>query len=125
MVFINSDPDVISTFLAWLDLLGVPEERRRYRLTIHESADVAAHERWWARKLQIPLASFARASLKKHNPKTVRHNIGADYHGCLIASVTSSGSLYYAIEGWWRGLCTGVQAGVDGAHWTGNWSPVG
>ena len=120
VALINSDPSVLSIFLAWLDLLGVPEEDRRYRLNIHESADVGSQERWWSDALQVPLASFGRATLKKHNPKTVRRNTGDGYHGCLVISVAKSGRLYYAIEGWWQGLSDAVQRAVHGAHWTGN-----
>ena len=29
-------------------------------------------------------AQFHRTALKRHNPRTVRKNVGADYHGCLI-----------------------------------------
>ena len=68
---------------------------------------------------------FGRATVKKHNPKTVRLNLGDSYHGCLVVSVARSGALYYAVEGWWKALCEGIQVGVDSAHWNGNWSPVG
>ena len=109
VVLINGDPTVLELFLVWLDLVGVAESSRTYRLNIHESADVAANEAWWAARLSIPLASFARATLKRHNPKTVRHNNGETYHGCLVVSVARSGWLYYAIEGWWRALISGVE----------------
>src|SRR3954453_3284789 len=46
--FINSDVDVLRIFLAWLDLLRIPKADRKFRLSIHESADVAASERWWS-----------------------------------------------------------------------------
>jgi transcriptional regulator with XRE-family HTH domain len=49
--FVNSDVDVLRTFLSWLDLLGIPKQDRKFRLSIHESADVAASERWWSEKL--------------------------------------------------------------------------
>lgn len=125
VVLINSDPSVLLVFLAWLDLVGVSEEDRRYRLTIHESADAKSQEQWWAERLAIPLAAFGRATLKRHNPRTIRRNTGASYHGCLVVSVARSSRLYYAVEGWWQGLSDAVQRGVDGAHWSGNWSPVG
>ena len=44
--FINSDPDVMRVFLRWLDLMGAAEPDRRYRLSIHESADIAAAARF-------------------------------------------------------------------------------
>jgi transcriptional regulator with XRE-family HTH domain len=112
VVLINSDAGVLKLFLAWLDLVGVSEQARTYRLNIHETADVGANERWWADRLQIPLASFAPATLKKHNPKTVRHNCGEDYHGCLVVCIARSGWLYYAIEGWWNQLLANASAGL-------------
>jgi len=36
----------------------------------------------------------------KHNPRTVRKNTGADYHGCLRVDVLRGASLYRKIEGW-------------------------
>jgi len=106
VALINSDVGVLRLFLRWLDLVGVSEAGRTYRLAIHETADVKAQQSWWADQLQLPLASFSRATLKRHNPKTVRRNSGDDYHGCLVVSVARSGALYYAIEGWWARLST-------------------
>jgi hypothetical protein len=39
-------------------------------------------------------------SLKRHNPKTNRKSVGADYHGCLRVTVHRSSALYRGIEGW-------------------------
>ena len=46
--FINSDPALIRLFLRFLDKSGVSRERVRYRVLIHESADVEAATRYWA-----------------------------------------------------------------------------
>jgi len=102
VVLINGDPGVLHVFLAWLDLMGVPESERTYRLTIHESADIYAQEKWWATELRVPISSFGRATIKRHRPLTVRRNVGDGYHGCLVVSVARSRRLYDAIEGGWR-----------------------
>ena len=107
----NSDADLIRIFLAWLDLLGIREDERTYRLSIHETADVAAQERWWQDQLTLDARSFRRATLKRHNPKPSRHNVGASYHGCLVVEVLRATALYDAITGWWRGLAEGVELG--------------
>lgn len=104
VILINSDPDVLALFLRWLDLLGVPEEDRTYRLNIHESAEVTTHERWWAERLGVPIANFARATIKRHKPTTVRRNTAEHYHGCLVIGVRRSSILYDCIEGWWSAL---------------------
>lgn len=106
VVLINSDADVLELFLRWLDLVGVADDDRTYRLNIHESADVPAHERWWAERLQVPLSNFRRATLKRHKPTTVRLNTAEHYHGCLAVSIRRSSNLYDCIEGWWSALIT-------------------
>ncbi|MFD5658445.1 hypothetical protein [Streptomyces hirsutus] len=108
-VFVNSDADVIRVYLAWLDLLGVDRKRLNFRILIHESADIDAAHRFWAQVAQIDVSLFARPTLKKHNPKTVRKNTGDDYHGCLVVIVARSADLYNRIEGWWNGVVTQAQ----------------
>lgn len=125
VVFINSDPEVLETFLAWLDLVGVSDSDRRYRLQIHESCDVADHEQWWADRLGISRSSFGKATLKRHNPKTVRYNTGDSYHGCLIVRVLRSGWLYYSIEGWWSAIVSGAASSASSGKLDLVRSPVG
>lgn len=103
-IFVNSDPGVIRVYLAWLDLLEVDRGRLGFRLLIHESADVEAAHRFWAGIADIDPEAFAKPTLKKHNPKTVRKNTGDDYHGCLVIGVARSAHLYNRIEGWWSGI---------------------
>ncbi|WP_251058703.1 MULTISPECIES: hypothetical protein [unclassified Streptomyces] len=101
VIFVNSDPDMIRLFQAWLNLLGVAPERVQYRLMIHESGDVAGAEQYWADLVRVDHSYLQRTTLKKHNPKTVRKNVGADYRGCLVVGVLDSADLYRRIEGWW------------------------
>ncbi|MFF4960407.1 hypothetical protein ACFY2Z_25720 [Streptomyces sp. NPDC001222] len=110
VVFVNSDPGVIRTYLAWLDLLEVDRERLGFRVLIHESADVEAAQRYWADIADVDVSVFAKPTLKKHNPKTVRKNIADDYHGCLVVHVARSAGLYNRIEGWWEGIVAQAQA---------------
>ncbi|MEV6794993.1 hypothetical protein AB0M87_24060 [Streptomyces sp. NPDC051320] len=107
--FINSDPDVIQVFLAWLKLVGVAPERLCYRLMIHETADVEAAKLYWADVAQVDAAVFQKTTLKKHNPKTVRKNTGENYRGCLGVRVSQGADLYRRIEGWWRGIVDAAQ----------------
>ncbi|MEV3990314.1 hypothetical protein AB0J57_15540 [Streptomyces sp. NPDC049837] len=103
-IFVNSDPDMILTYLAWLDLLGVERHRIQYRVMIHETADVESAERYWADLVSVDVAWLQKTTLKKHNPKTVRKNVGDDYYGCLVIQVKGSADLYCRIEGWWSGI---------------------
>ncbi|MFE1934965.1 hypothetical protein ACFW95_32255 [Streptomyces sp. NPDC059474] len=110
--FINSDPDMIQLYLAWLSLLGVEPERLRYRAMIHESAQVADAERYWAELIGVDVTTLERTTLKKHNPKTVRKNVGEGYRGCLVVRVLKSADLYRRIEGWWYGIVVGARSTI-------------
>jgi transcriptional regulator with XRE-family HTH domain len=110
ITFVNSDPDMIRVFLAWLDLLGVQRERVGYRVMIHESADVEAAESYWADLVRADRNTFGKTTLKRHNPKTVRKNVGDDYRGCLVLTVRQSADLYRRIEGWWYGIVGAATA---------------
>lgn len=103
VTFVNSDPGMIKVFLAWLDLLDVERHRLRFSVMIHESADVTAAELFWA-DLVGPEQTFNKTTLKRHNPRTVRKNVGPDYRGCLVVKVLQGTDLYRRIEGAWYGI---------------------
>ncbi|WP_405561453.1 hypothetical protein [Streptomyces sp. NBC_01180] len=107
--FINSDPNVIKLHLHWLELLEVPRDRMHFRVSIHESADVAEAERFWADLVGMDVSVFKKATLKKHNPKTTRKNTAETYRGCLVVYVTKSAELYRRMEGTWYGIVLGAD----------------
>ncbi len=111
--FMNSDPALIMVFLAWLRLIGVADDRRVFRVQIHESADVAAAIQFWAEFVGVP-TSDVRTTLKRHNPTTVRKNTGPDYHGCLCVYVRRSADLNLRIAGWFEGLAEGATRQLSG-----------
>jgi hypothetical protein len=108
VVFVNSDPAMIRVFLAWLRMLGIGPEECIFRVYIHESADVAGAERFWAGVVGVPVENLLRTARKKHNPQTVRHNVGETYRGCLNINVRRSTELYERIEGWWAGIVEAI-----------------
>ncbi|WP_091445935.1 helix-turn-helix domain-containing protein [Micromonospora yangpuensis] len=97
--FVNTDPGLLSIFLAFLAACSVARTVPAYRVSIHESADAEVAARWWAARLDLPIGRFQRPTLKKHNPKTVRRNVGGSYHGCLVITVPNSSELYWRVEG--------------------------
>ncbi|WP_189983350.1 terminase gpP N-terminus-related DNA-binding protein [Streptomyces capoamus] len=109
VTFVNSDPGMINVFLAWLDLLQVERERLRFTVMIHETADVAGAERYWADLVGADASMFNKTTLKKHNPKTVRKNTGDSYRGCLVIKVLQGADLYRRIEGSWYGIVEAVR----------------
>ena len=100
VTFINSDPDLIRFFLRFLDVTGTARTNVSFRIYIHESADVTAAQRFWLEITEAPADQFCTPTLKRHNPKTIRKNVGEDYHGCLRIDVYRSADLYRKIEGW-------------------------
>ncbi|WP_251093716.1 hypothetical protein [Streptomyces sp. Caat 7-52] len=104
VVFVNSDPGMIEVFLAWLDLLEVERDRLRFTVMIHETADIGAAERYWAKLVNATPDSFNKTTIKKHNPRTIRRNTGDDYRGCLVIKVLKGADLYRRIEGSWYGI---------------------
>ncbi|MEU1292270.1 helix-turn-helix domain-containing protein [Streptomyces sp. NPDC005840] len=108
--FINSDPGVIRVFLRWLESQGVGRERLTLRVSIHETADVAGAVRFWADVTGVDARRFSRATLKRHNPRTVRKNTGDGYHGCLVVYVRQSADLYRRMEGAWYGIVLGADS---------------
>jgi transcriptional regulator with XRE-family HTH domain len=107
VTFINSDPSLIRFFLRFLDIAGIERTDLVFRVQIHESADVAAAERFWQELTGAPVDQFRRPTLKRHNPKTVRKNTGEDYRGCLVVNVRRSGEFYRKIEGWMSAITLG------------------
>lgn len=91
----NSDADMIRLFLKWLALVGVGPERLRFRVSIHESADEPSAVGFWKEVVAASSTSFDRSNLKRHTPRTVRKNVGEDYHGCLCITVGRSAELIY------------------------------
>ena len=110
LALINSDAGVITVWLRWLALQGVGPERLRFRLSIHESADLARATAYWAEVVGVAPADFGKLTLKRHNPKTVRLNTGDGYVGCLTVYVLQGRELYQRMAGIWTGV-------VDGGQW--------
>ncbi|MEV6887137.1 hypothetical protein [Streptomyces sp. NPDC051135] len=108
--FINSDPDVISLFMAWLRLLRVDPACLRFAVHIHETADVTKAEAFWADHVGIEPADLMKTTLKRHNPRTNRKNLNENYRGCLRVDVRRGADLYRRIEGWWYGIVGAASA---------------
>jgi transcriptional regulator with XRE-family HTH domain len=113
--FINSDPDLIRIFVTWLQRRGVGIDRLRLCVNIHESADVDAATAYWAGVVGCDVSVFAKPLIKRHNPRTVRKNVGQAYQGCLGIGVRQSRLLYQEIEGIWQGIVAGALGSIEHA----------
>jgi hypothetical protein len=118
--WMNSDPVLVRLFLEGLELIGIERRRVVLRVQIHERADEEAAVLWWSRHTSIPLEQFRRTTLKRHNPKTVRQNVGDEYRGCLSITVLQSRQLYQVLEGLVRGLALQPR---QGEQWHDGSSP--
>jgi transcriptional regulator with XRE-family HTH domain len=111
LTLINSDPDVIRLHLRWLRLLSFSTDDCSFALSIHESADPDAATAYW-RDVVGPGGRWRKPSLKRHNPSTVRKNVGEQYHGCLVVYARQSRSAYQRMEGYWRGIVDALSGVV-------------
>ena len=96
-------PALIRFFLRFLDSgRNRPARTCAYRVHIHETADVAAAERFWLSVTHADHASFAvrRSNVTTRGPSA--RTWATDYHGCLSIDVRRSADLYRQIEGWAR-----------------------
>ncbi len=118
VTFVNSDPELISFFLIFLDTAGIPRSDLAFQLQIHESADVESAKRFWLTLTEARPEQFRTTSVKQQNPMTTRKNTGGDYHGCLRVDVKQSCGLYRKIEGWASAAATAAEAPDD--HMQGN-----
>lgn len=107
VAFTNSDPSLIRFFLRFLEATGTPREDVTFRIYIHQSADVESAQRFWLEATGARPDRFSTPTLKRHNPKTVRKNVGEGYYGCLRIDVRRSSSLYRKIEGWAAAIMSG------------------
>jgi transposase len=112
VTFANSDPELISFFLLFLDVADIPRSDLAFQLQIHETADVASAERFWLALTGARPEQFRKTSLKRHNPETTRKNTSDGYHGCLRVDVKRSCVLYRKIDGW-ASAVTRVAAAPD------------
>jgi transcriptional regulator with XRE-family HTH domain len=113
VTFTNSDPELISFFLLFLDTAGIPRSDLAFQLQIHETADPESAERFWRTLTGAQPEQFRKVYVKRHNPLTTRKNTGDSYHGCLRIDVMHSCELYRRTEGWASAATTGSGVGLD------------
>ncbi len=103
----NSDPRMIQIFLSWLkDCCGVTRDRIRFEIYVHEShiRRIQEIQNYWAQVTGFSPKDFSKVYYKRHNPKTMRKNVGNLYQGILRVKVTASSSLLRKITGWTEGI---------------------
>ena len=99
VMFMNSDPSLIRFFMRFLDATGRPVPSCLPRLYPRERR-CGIGPAVLAGRYRGVRGQFPTPALKRHNPKTVRKNVGENYHGCLRIDVRRGADLYRRIEGW-------------------------
>ncbi|WP_155368848.1 helix-turn-helix domain-containing protein [Catellatospora vulcania] len=114
VTFTNSDLVLVELFLRFVESTGRSRHDLRYRLSIHESAEVAVVQAWWAQQLHLTESAVGSVTLKRHTPSTGRHNQGVEYRGCLVVTVPRGRELYWLIEGVMNGLARSGRPAAAG-----------
>lgn len=105
--FANSDPEMIRFYLSWLrQIIGVADTDIQIILHIHENrlSDMDAFKNYWLKATNLKLENFAKSVIKRHKPKTKRHNITDTYHGLVAIRVRRSTMLNRRVLGWIHGI---------------------
>lgn len=95
LIFVNSDPVMISTYLYLLRAsFDIKEDKLRALVHIHEYHNEKEIKKFWAEKTRIPLSQFNKSYKKPNTGKRKRQgykgSIKISYHDVRIAREMSS-----------------------------------
>lgn len=103
--FCNSDPDMISFYIFWLEkCLSVQKKQIFARLTLNKSYKNKTSEiqQYWADLIGIPLTQFTKPFYQ--NTKWKKQYSSNNYHGVLRIHVKDSLDYLLKMKGWIEGL---------------------
>jgi hypothetical protein len=106
VMFTNSDPDMLSVFLAWLREMNITEKDLIFELYVHDSrkSEVPVFKKWWTQRLGISPIAISFVYFKRDKILTNRKNTADLYHGLIRIKVRASTSLNRQINGWIQGI---------------------
>ena len=105
--FANSDPAMVQFHIEWLrNMLEIADTDMQLTLHIHENriSELASFTKFWLDVTGLKPVNVAKPVIKKHIPKTKRHNIANTYHGLVAIRVRRSTMLNRRILGWIHGI---------------------
>lgn len=105
--FANSDAAMIHFHINWLrEVLKVSDSDMQITLHIHENrlSEINDFKQYWLKATGLKHVNFTKPVIKRHIPKTKRHNIADTYHGLVAIRVRSSTILNRRILGWIHGI---------------------
>ncbi len=110
--FANSDPSMVALYMLWLRrITGVSDKDVIVTVHIHDNhrSIASSIERYWLKVTNLSRTNLGKTVFKKHNPKTLRKNIGLRYRGLVSISVRKSTSLNRRVQGWINGIIEGAK----------------
>jgi transposase len=85
--FMNSDPELISTLICWIEkYFKIPRSKLYFRLYLHKPFLQEGCEEYWAQKLGVTLSQFKKTILK---PTSLLVKKRPNYKGCLRIEIHS------------------------------------
>ncbi len=95
--FTNSDPLMIKFMMKWFrEICGVPEEKFRIALHIHELLSRKNAEKYWSNLTGIPLKQFQKTFIK---PTSLGQRRNILYNGTCVICVFNK-DLFRRMQGW-------------------------
>jgi hypothetical protein len=99
--FTNSDPAIIILMKRFLEeVCGVPIEKMRGHVYLHEHLSIKSAERYWSDISGLPLLQFHKTSIQHNKRRLVKDTLPQGTFALLVCDTT----LRLRLEGWMRGL---------------------
>lgn len=90
--FINSDADMIALMIKWIKIfLNIPKEKIFLRLYIHKPYAHENCEKYWSKKINMPLTQFKKTIYK---PTGLGIKKRPNYNGCLRIEINNGKTTY-------------------------------
>lgn len=77
----NSDPAVLTLFLAWLRLFGDTHQKLKVKLHLYTDMNIRQETQFWSRTLRIPVKNFYKPYVKTNVRDKPRNYRGRFGHG--------------------------------------------
>lgn len=114
LIFTNSDPKMIRTYLLWLvKCLSIKNDDIKFEIYIHETYNKTSRElsEYWSKVTGFTSDKLSKIYFKKNKVNSYRKNKGEYYNGVLRVTVRKSTDINRKVMGWIEGIC--LQSGVN------------
>ena len=102
----NTDPKIIKLFLLFLEHdIGIPRDRIRVQIQVHEGDDKAALELYWSEITGVPITKFNKTIVRP-----VGRKIGKTRGTCKVRFADKQ--TYLKLEAFWTKLASEVLSSI-------------